>query len=68
MPHVRSNYRNELFVRVGDDTLAWLDETRGEEARSTYIRRLIEQEAAKRDILREVNGNGGLRIIVDGEV
>jgi hypothetical protein len=53
MPQMKSNYRNEVFVRVGDDTLGWIDATRGEEARSTYIRRLIEQQA-RRDVLRDL--------------
>jgi hypothetical protein len=54
MPHVRSNYRNELFVRIGDATLEWIDTQRGQEARSTYVRRVLEQEA-RRDLPQEVD-------------
>ena len=49
--------RNEVFVRIGDDTLMWIDSQRGEEARSTYIRRIIEQHA-KRDVLQKGEDDG----------
>jgi len=62
MPQMKSNYRNEVFVRVGDDTLGWIDATRGEEARSTYIRKLIEQQA-RRDLPHEVVQDDNLHAI-----
>jgi hypothetical protein len=39
--------RNELFVRLSDLQLAWLDQCRGEEPRSTFVRKLIQREAVK---------------------
>jgi hypothetical protein len=55
MPMPRSVYRNELFVRVGDATLDWLDARRGEETRSAYVRRILERES-NRDLLKESAG------------
>jgi len=57
----RSIYRNELFIRVGDATLDWIDAQRGEEARSTYVRRVLEQEA-RRDLPQEVQ-DGDLQAV-----
>jgi hypothetical protein len=56
--------------RVDTSTMAWLEKGADESRMSVsaYVRRIIEQEAM-RDLQRsEGNGDGGLRIIVDGEV
>jgi hypothetical protein len=53
MLQTRANYRNQVFVRIGDATLEWIESTRGEEPRSSYIRRMLEK-AARRDVSQEV--------------
>lgn len=50
MPMPRSTvFRNEVFVRIDDSLLRWLDQRREEVPRSTYVRRVLE-EAARRDL------------------
>jgi hypothetical protein len=39
--------RNELFVRVDDTLLAWLDAQRGQESRGSYVRRMLQREAVR---------------------
>jgi hypothetical protein len=43
MPKVADLHRNEVFTRLNDAQLSWLDAHRGELPRSTFIRSLIEQ-------------------------
>jgi hypothetical protein len=45
MPKVFDVLRNEVFLRVSDETLAWLDEQRGQLPRSTFIRSILEAKA-----------------------
>ena len=47
MPMVKEPLRNELMIRLDDRLLAWLDGQRGQEYRSTYIRRVLEREAQR---------------------
>jgi hypothetical protein len=46
MPKVLT-LRNELYVRLDDVQIAWLDTRRGEEPRSSFVRRLIQREAIR---------------------
>jgi hypothetical protein len=46
--------RNEVFVRIDDRLLSWLDAKRGSEPRGTYVRRVLECEA-----VRELRKDGG---------
>jgi hypothetical protein len=46
--------RNELFVRVDDTLLAWLDAQRGQESHGSYVRRMLQREA-----VRDLRKDGG---------
>jgi hypothetical protein len=58
MPKPRSLLRNELFVRIGDDTMIWLDAQRGTDYRSTYVRKVLES-AARRDLITKDEEQNG---------